>query len=382
MTELRTAALAEEGSAVDELETPCLLVDLDRLERNVERWQEQITLHGPRLRPHIKTHKIPEIAAMQLAAGATGIAVAKVAEAEVFAERGCTDIVIAYPVVGPRKWERIAALAESVKIAVNVDSGVAARGLSAAASHHGVSVGVHVEIDTGFGRCGFRPADLDSIEQLARLVHKLPGLELEGVTTHRGIFFAGAETMTLDEAGAEEGRLMVEVAERLRDRGVAVREVTAGGTITGRAVAGVPGITEVRAGTYVFQDLMQLGFGSASADELALSVLCTVVSHQAHDRATIDGGSKTFSGDRGLIGGTSAGFDGVGRAVDRDVVLARMSEEHGMVHVGEDPVEIGERIAFYPVHACTCVNLANEVYGVRGGVVEKVWPVLARGKRT
>ena len=161
-----------------------------------------------------------------------------------------------------------------------------------------------------------------------------------------------------------------------------MHEVTAGGTITGPAVAQVPGITEVRAGTYAFQDLMQLGFGSAAEDELALSVLCTVVSHQSPERATIDGGSKTFSGDRGLVGAASAGFDGIARAVERDAVLERMSEEHGMVRVGGDSVEIGERVAFYPMHVCTCVNLADEIYGIRGGVVEKVWPVLARGKRT
>lgn len=372
----------EAGSPVEDLETPCLLVDLDRLEGNIAGWQASVEQYDVRMRPHIKTHKIPAIAAMQRAAGATGIATAKVAEAEVFAAHGFDDIVVAYPVVGWRKWRRLAALAELATVTVNVDSELAARGLNEAAVAREVTIGVQLEIDTGFGRCGFPPSDLRPLTALADLVQALPGLTLEGITTHRGVFFAGAERMTVEEAGLEEGAVLVELATVLRERGVDVREVTAGGTITGRAVARVEGITEVRAGTYVFNDLMQHGFGAAAIDELALSVLCTVVSHQARGRATIDGGSKTFSGDRGLIGAPTDDDGGIARAVDRDVVLERMSEEHGMVRSGDDSVEVGERIAFYPAHACTCVNLADEVYGVRNGLVETVWPVLARGKRT
>ena len=357
-----------------ELDTPCLLVDLDRMERNLRGWQEAIDAAGTRLRPHVKTHKVPEIALRQLAVGGVGVACAKVSEAEPFVAAGCRDVVIAYPVVGRDKWRKLAQMAGEARVTVNVDSAAAASGISEAAGAAGVEVGVHVEVDSGFHRCGFPHTDVDAFEDFARLIGSLPSVELEGLTTYRGVTFEGAAGKTPEECGLEEGRLMVELAEKLRSRGVAVRQVTAGGTPSGRHVARVPGITEVRAGVYVFNDLMQLGYGSAAEEDLALSVLTTVVSHQARDRATVDGGSKTFSGD--------ARSPMLARAVDRDVTLERISEEHGMVRIGEGAsLEVGEKVAFYPSHVCTCVNLSDELVGVRDGRVEKVWPITARGRR-
>jgi D-serine deaminase-like pyridoxal phosphate-dependent protein len=370
------------GTPVEELATPAPLVDLDRLERNLDRWQGGIAAAGVRLRPHVKTHKIPAIAAMQLERGAAGIASAKLAEASVFAARGARDLVIAYPLVGREKWRRAAALAaEGVRLTVNVESPVAAAGLSEAASERGVRIHVQLEIDTGLGRVGIEPSALDEIVALARVVEKLPGLELEGITTHRGMGFPGAESLTPAEAGEEEGRLLVELANRLRELGVRVHEVTAGGTITGRAVAAVPGITEVRAGTYVFNDLMQLRYGSATEDDLAFSILCTVVSRRG-GRATVDGGSKTWSGDVRLPHEGRPGATIVARAVDRPAYVDTVTEEHGVVHDGAETLEVGQRLAFYPAHVCTCVNLSDVLYGVRDGVVVEAWPVLARGART
>lgn len=370
------------GSSIDLLETPCLLVELDRLDANIRQWQEVADASSMRLRPHIKTHKIPEVARMQVDAGACGIAVAKVAEAEVFVQHGFRDVVIAYPIFGASKWARAAALARVAKIAVNVDNLEALRGLSEAATAQDVSVGIQVEIDTGFHRCGFPIDDFGAIEEASRLAQALPGLEFEGVTTHRGYFFEGASGMSIDEAGEREGALLVGVADQLRDADLEVREVTAGGTITGRGVARVEGVTEIRAGTYVFNDLMQLGFGSASLDDLALSVLATVVSAHHPPMATIDAGSKTFSSDRGVIGADNADGTPIARAVGREMSVERLTEEHGMVRSSEGALQVGERLAFFPMHACTSVNLADELYGVRDGVVEHVWPVLGRGKRT
>ena len=370
------------GDTVAELPTPCLVVDLDRLDANIARWHSEIQRRGKRFRPHIKTHKSPEIASLQAHAGASGIAVAKVGEAEVFAAAGFDDIVVAYPVHGEEKWQRLAALARAARITVNADSPEALRGLSAAAEDAGVEFLVQLEIDTGFHRCGVPAEDIDAVEQLARVVLGLPGLDFDGLTTHRGVFFEGSDAMSIDEAGREEGRLLTAVADQLRERGVAVREVTAGGTISGMGVAEVPGITEVRAGTYVFNDLMQLGFGSARLEDIALTIHCTVISTRVAGQVTIDGGSKTFSGDRGVVGGAAKASSEVARGVDGDVVLERISEEHGMARVEGDRVHIGDRLAFYPTHACTAVNLSDELFGARDGVVEKVWPVLARGKRT
>jgi D-serine deaminase-like pyridoxal phosphate-dependent protein len=286
-------------------------------------------------------------------------------------------------VIGHDKWERAARIAREAKLTVNVDSAEGVRGLSAAAVEAGVQIDVQIEVDSGFHRCGFPYTDVSSIEDFARLIGTLPNIELEGITTHRGMVFEGAAEMTPEEGGLAEGRLLVNLAEKLRSRGIRIEQVTAGGTITGRSVARVLGITEVRAGTYVFYDLMQLGLGTTVEDNLALSILTTVVSHQSRDRATVDGGSKTFSGDRGSVGASPAGSSPeLARAVDRDVVFERISEEHGMVRIGAGAsLQVGEKVAFFPFHVCTCVNLSDELIGVRDGKVEKVWRVTARGRR-
>lgn len=369
------------GTTAADLPTPTLLVDLDLLETNLGAWQAAATSSGARFRPHIKTHKTVEIALRQIELGACGIASAKVSEAEVFAAAGVRDIVIAYPVIGADKCERVAYMAASgTAVSVNVDSELGARGLDAAAERYGARVGVQLEVDTGYSRVGFRPDEMDQLESLARVVMALPGLELEGITTHRGVGFEGVGTMTPPEAGLAEGELLVGVAERLRRRGLPIREVTAGSTATGRAVAAVPGVTEVRAGTYAFYDLMQVAYGSADLSEAALTILCTVVSHHG-DRATIDGGSKTFAADY-RVEGSTAGESGFARAFDRAVFVDRLSEEHGMITKGAESVELGEKIAWVPSHVCPCVNLADEIYGVRDGVVELVWRIEGRGKRT
>lgn len=368
------------GMRVDELPTPCLVVDIDRAERNIVSWAADVVAAGARLRPHIKTHKSPEIGRLQMAAGATGIAVAKTAEAEVFAAAGFDDIVVAYPVIGAEKWDRLARLAEDARIGVNIESSVGVRGLSEAAERRGVEIEVHIEVDSGFHRCGIPADDTAALIALGREADELPGLRLIGVTTHRNVFFEGADGMSAAEAGQAEGELMLGIAARLREAGLPIAEVSGGGTVTGRAMAAVPGVTEVRAGTYVFQDLMQLGLGAARQEELALSVLCTVVSRSDGSWATVDGGSKTFSGDRGLSNSKDRSPLAVG--VDCDAAVERLTEEHGMVRLGSDALAVGDRVSFYPMHACTAINLSDEVYGVRDGVVEQVWKVRARGART
>ena len=366
------------GSRVEDLDTPVQVVDLDKLAANIHAMQEAVAAGGVRLRPHIKTHKIPEIARMQEAAGAHGIAVAKVAEAEVFADAGFTDIVVAYPVVGPHKWRRLAELAQRCRVTVNVDSEVAARGLSAAATAAGVTILVQVDIDTGFHRCGVRP---DDAQALCRVVMGLPGLELDGITTHRSAFFPEHGGRPVASLGREEGEIMVALAERLRAAGIAIREVTCGSTPTAAAAAAVPGVTEVRAGTYVFGDLIMAGVGAMARDDIALTIICTVQSRPHAGRATVDGGMKTFMGE--AFPSPPKFLKGFGEAVDLPVYLEGLTEEHGLVALPpEIQPAVGDRLAFYPNHVCTTVNLSNEVVGVRDGRVEVVWPVAARGART
>src|SRR5205807_8450935 len=164
------------GTPLGALDTPCLVVDLDRMERNLREWQETVDAAGNRLRPHVKTHKVPAIALRQLELGASGIACAKVSEAEPFVAAGCRDVVIAYPVVGHDKWARLARMAREARVAVNVDSAAAVEGISEAATAAGVQVGVQIEVDSGFHRCGFPYTDVEAFEEFARLIRPLPNI--------------------------------------------------------------------------------------------------------------------------------------------------------------------------------------------------------------
>jgi D-serine deaminase-like pyridoxal phosphate-dependent protein len=368
------------GSSIYDLDTPATLVDLDRLEKNIRDRQAAIAECGVKFRPHIKTHKVPEIARMQISAGAVGIVSSKVSEAEPFADAGISDICIAYPVFGERKWQRMADLAKRVqRLTVNCDNEQAAVRLSHHAEKAGVLIHVQIDIDSGLHRGGILCEEQSVIEQLALTLQSLPGLQFAGITTFRSSGFAGAPCAK--EAGDAEGRLLVDIANRLRSSGIEVKEVTAGSTPTGLWVAKVPGITEVRSGNYVFNDLMQLNSGVADESQLALSVLCTVVSQDRSGRLTIDGGSKTFSGDAGSVGKDGTTAPTIAYGIERQITVERLSEEHGVARTDE-PVKLGEKIRFLPYHACTCLNLTDELIGFRGERVEVIWPVVARGLRT
>src|SRR5215813_556160 len=293
------------GDRVEDLDTPLILADLDRMERNISDWQSWMDARGVKLRVHVKTHKVPEIALLQLAAGARGICCAKVSEAEPFAAAGVDDIALAYPIFGEDKWARVAQLAASgVRMTANTDSEEGIRQASAAGESAGVVLHLQVDVDSGMARGGIPLAEVDRVEALGRLIESLPGVEFDGLTTHRSYFFEGK--LSREEEGHTEGAQLVAVADALRARGLRIREVNAGGSFTGKYVAEVPGITEVRVGTYVFYDVMHVAEGSATEDQLALTALCRVVSRWGDGGLTIDGGSKTFSGDRGVVGAGNA----------------------------------------------------------------------------
>lgn len=373
-------AQAAPGITIHDLETPCSIVDLDIMERNIASWQKAISDNNCALRPHIKTHKVPDIAKMQLAAGARGITAAKVSEAKVFADAGCDDIYIAYPLIGEDKWQGAAEMARENRIIVGADSEVGLHGLSAAAQRAGSTIEIRIEFDSGLGRSG---APRGEVLRLCRLSRDLPGLQLNGLMTYRSIVFAGAQDRRHAEIGQEEGELIVEVAEEMRANGIEIKELTGGSTPTGKYCSAVEGITEVRPGTYVFNDYISEHWGSVEYSDCALSILTTVVSRPTKSTATVDGGSKTFSGD---IWPANVGLTGYARAVGTDAPLdafvVRMNEEHGVAQLGEGlDWKIGERIAWHPIHVCTTVNLTDELIGVRGEKVEVVWPVAARGKR-
>jgi D-serine deaminase-like pyridoxal phosphate-dependent protein len=363
---------------VDELPTPALVVDLDRVERNLAAWQEACSAAGVALRPHVKTHKTLELARLQRARGAAGIACAKVSEAEVFVAAGFDDVAIAYPVVAAEACARAAALAAGgATISVNVDGELGVRRLGEAARSHGTRLGVWLDVDTGLGRTGIPADDGPALIGLARLVAAEPGLRLLGVTTYRNAKRPGADALAA--TAADEAALLALAADALVAGGIEVGGVAAGSTPTGRAVAAAPAVTEVRAGTYVFNDLMQLALGSAREDDVALTVHTTVVSRRGA-RTTVDAGAKTFGGDS-RAPAVPGGEPVLARAADRDASVTAMYEEHGVV-AGDDLPGVGERVRWIPAHVCTCVNLSDVLHVARGGVVVDAWPVAARGRRT
>lgn len=364
------------GRPVQELPTPCLVVDLDRMEANIRRMQQEANARGVKLRPHIKTHKVPAIAQIQLAAGASGITVAKVSEAEVFAAAGIRDMFIAYPVIGADKAERVATLVKAgSRVIVGVESEFGARQLAEAARSAGVTIEVRIEVDSGLHRCGVPPTQ---VLELARQIVGMQGLSLEGIFTYRSTGFAGAKGRSKEDVGREEGELMGGLAAELRAAGIPVASVSAGSTPTGLHSA-TGGVTEIRPGTYVFSDNMQVGNGVSTPDHLALTVLATVVSRPGADLATVDAGSKTFCGD---VNPAGIGAKGYGLGYEVDGYVERMNEEHGVVRLGEGvSPQIGDKLRFTPNHVCTSVNLSDELIGVRNGRTEVVWAVAARGKR-
>lgn len=357
---------------MDSLDTPRLLVDATRMEHNISRFHEAVRGNGVDLRSHVKTHKTPEIAQRQVAAGAVGIAAAKVSEAEVFVDAGIGDVVVAYPVFGEEKWRRLAELAKRCRLTVHAENVPAIEGLSRAAREADAEIHVRIELDTGFHRSG---VDVDGAMALARKVAD-SGLKFDGITSHRSIFFPGHAGRPAEELATEEGAIMVAAADRIRAEGIAVRTVAAGSTPTSVPLSAVDGVTEVCAGTYVFYDAGMADLGVAAPDDIAISIPCTVVSRQSARRYTVDGGAKTFTKDTY----PGKGGDIFGRAVGRPDVIVALTDEHGIVETSAQPPAVGDIVAFHPMHVCPVVNLADELIVTRMGKVEAVWTVAARGR--
>ncbi|MCJ8009206.1 alanine racemase [Lederbergia wuyishanensis] len=359
------------------LETPSLIIDEAKLQRNIEKMAQLVSKNGVSLRPHTKTHKIPDIAKMQIAAGATGITVAKVGEAEVMAQHGINDIFIAYPIVTDSKLERVAELSKSINLIIGVDSLEGAFNISEVAKRHNISIQIRLEIDIGFRRTGVLYGDAI---KLASELQKMDNIEFQGIYTYRGFFMNGKPTLELEKAGIEEGKLMVDLAERMRSEGIPVRDISVGSTPTAQYAAMVEGITEVRPGTYVFYDRMQAALGCCSLDDCAGSIRATVVSRPSENLMIIDGGSKTFATDVGP-NSDPLFLKGFGHIVEAPhAILERLSEEHGMVQISkEDLFKVGDIVHVIPNHICSTVNLHDKIF-LKGNDKYEEKIVYARGK--
>jgi D-serine deaminase-like pyridoxal phosphate-dependent protein len=360
---------------ISELETPALLIDLDRMERNLCRVAQYAKQHNLRLRPHTKTHKTPAIGRKQIELGAAGLTVAKVGEAEVMLGSGTPDLLIAYPVIGGNKLRRLMEVARQARVAVALDSLEAAQQLSEAATAAGVTIGVLVEADVGMGRVGVAPGQ--PLVDLARAVSRLAGLDLQGVACYPGHIRSAGEAFQ-----PQIEKLIADVRQIAADfqaAGLPLRVFSAGSTPLLFESHRFPGVNEIRPGTYVFHDVNCVRAGEATFDDCAVTIMATVVSTSRPGYAIVDGGSKTFSSDF-LAGTTEASFGRVTEAPE--AVFYNLNEEHGFLDVRQcgRSFRVGERLRIIPNHVCVAMNLHEQVYGIRGEQVEQVWRVEGRGK--
>jgi len=361
----------------DNLDTPALIVNLDAMRLNITDMADFASAHHIRLRPHAKTHKTPRIGKMQLEAGAVGVTLAKLGEAEVFADAGFTDILIAYPLVGALKHRRLLALMERANITTVLDHVDIADGLSRTMSANGREIAVMVEVDTGMGRCGAQPGE--AALDIALHVARLPGLRFEGLLTHEGHAQVAGTSEQVRMTSLSAGEMMAQTAELIRRAGVDVPVISVGSTMTAKITSLVAGVTEIRPGIYVFYDRTELLHGLVPPERCAARVLATVASRPAPDRLILDAGSKALSSD-GV--GISPSPGGHGYVVGHpDWVIRRVTEEHGIVGISpDDPVRIGERVEIIPNHICPVFNLFDAMFITQGDDVIDRWPIAARGK--
>jgi D-serine deaminase-like pyridoxal phosphate-dependent protein len=359
---------------IDDLDTPALVIDVKVLDRNLRKMAQYCRDHKLALRPHTKTHKMLEIARLQLKYGSAGITVAKLGEAEVMADAGMDDILIVYPLWAEKKWARLVDLAGRVRVTVAVDSFAVATGISQAAKAAGKEIGIRAEFDTGFHRCGWRIAG-ESMSEVQKII-ALPGLRWDGILVYPGHIMGNQKIREQDIK--RENETMDGLFELLDSALIPYPVVSGGNTPAAFASHRVHGLTEIRPGTYVFNDRNTVDAESAQFEDCALTVLVTVVSRSASRRAIIDAGSKTLSADR-LLSGEQRGYGYVLK--HPELKLEKLSEEHGHLSVpGDSSISIGDRLRVIPNHVCPCINLHDRVYVTEGEDVVDEWRVAARGK--
>ncbi len=344
---------------VSDLDTPAVTAGLDILERNIHDMAAHCRELDIPLRVHTKTHKTPEIAHMQLAAGAIGICCQKLGEAEVMVAAGVKDVLIPYNIVGGLKVERLLRLVKRATMTVAVDSEATAKGISDQAKEQGLEARVIIELDTGGNRCGVQSPE--AALQLARKIAAMPGLSLQGIMTH--------------PSRVEAVPFVKRTVDLLRAERLPVNIISGGGTGL-EATSKALGCTETRSGSYAFEGMTRINHTTNPPNPVTcvLRVMTTVVSTPTPGRVIIDGGMKTFA---------SYPPTPYGYIIEQpDAKIYAMSVEHGHVDVSKcsHRFTVGERLSVIPLHQEMCLNLHDQYYGVRNGRVEVVWPVAGRGK--
>ena len=344
--------------------TPVAVIDMDKVERNIARVQKTVEAAGVANRPHIKTHKSPMLAKLQIAAGAKGITCQKIGEAEVMAEAGIDDILISYNLLGEEKMARLAALQAKAHMTVAADNPVVVASLTQAASASGRPLSVVVECDTGRKRAG-----VETPAEAIALAKQIAG--------SKGLIFAGFMLYPTETGWAEAQKFHDEALAGVRALGFDATMISTGGSPNLKNVGKLKGATEHRPGTYIYNDRMQVAAGVATWDDCALYIYSTVVSRAARDRGILDAGSKTLTSD------TGGGLDGHGLILEHpEARIAKFAEEHGFLDLARSNTrpEVGDVVRIVPNHVCVVVNMMDEVVMVRGEEILGTLKVEARGK--
>ena len=353
-------------------ETPVAIVDVAQLERNLNRVAEMAAIAGVAMRPHVKTHKSPRIARRQLELGAVGVTCATLDEATAMISAGVDDVLVYYPIVGERALGRLLDLEAKATVAATVEGGDSMARLDAAARRRGRTLDVLIDVDSGLGRTGAAPAEVDAVAQeLERCV----GLNLVGVATHEGFSYSLRDAGERDQVVTERLQELVEIGRRL-----GVPRISCGSTPSIETALGVDGITEIRPGNYVFLDRIQVDLGVADPADCALSILSTVISVRDSERAIVDAGSKALTSDLGAHGmGGLAGY-GLIRS-HPDMVITALSEEHGFIDTKGTLLDVGRRFDIVPNHACACASAMGAFAFVEGSGVSVEPMAGRRGER-
>jgi D-serine deaminase-like pyridoxal phosphate-dependent protein len=354
----------------DEIETPVAVVDLGVVRANVAAMQSAMNDARVRLRPHAKTHKCVEVGGLQIEAGASGLTVGTVGEAEVFADAGVDDLFIAYPVYADgSRGKRVRDLHERANLAIGVDSEEGIAALARAMQGSSEPLEVVIEVDCGGHRTGVAATE---VSRLARAIDD-GGLRLRGVFTHGGHGYRGGDATAA--AARDEVEALAKARDELEAAGFAVDVLSAGSTPTVELSARAP-VTEQRPGTYVFNDAQQVFLGAVAPTAVAFFVVATVVSNAVPGQVIIDAGAKAVSRDAHPI------LPGFGRLPDRGLPLRTMNDYHGFVDVpeGSPSPRVGDRFVVVPNHVCPTVNLYDELVIVDEGVAVDTWRVAARGR--
>lgn len=361
------------------LQTPAIVLDLDRTERNIRRYHDAARAHGKEVWPMVKTHKSLELARLQAEYGCTGFLCGTLDEAEALCEAGFDNLMYAYPVATDVSARRVAALAKKCRFFVRLDGPDAACILDRAAAEAGVTVDYTIIVDSGLHRFGVKPENVCAFaEQMRRFSH----LTLRGISTHPGQVYGAACRADVERCCREERRAMAAAAEALRRGGFAVELVTSGSTPTFFGALDDENINVCHPGNYVYHDVIQLSMEAAAEEDCALSVLAAVIAHPSEDLFLCDAGSKCLGLDQGAHGGGS--IRGFGRVVGHpELTVCGLSEEVGKLRAdGPTTLRVGEIIRIIPNHSCSAANLTRYCVGIRGDEVERLVEVDLRSNAT